>query len=120
MRWAIIDDNRRVTSTVEQDERPDGGVKAPDGSDCAVGRIWNGWTFDAPRWTAYQFLLRFTAQERALIRTTALSDQQVDDFLFLATAAHEVAADDPMTIAGMDYLVSISIITEQRKQEILS
>jgi len=120
MRWAIIDGSSKVVSVVEQDERPEGGVKAPDGSGYAVGRIWNGWTFDAPRWTAYQFLLRFTAQERAMIRTTALTDQQVDDFLFLATAAHEVVADDPMTTAGMDYLVSISLITEQRKQEILS
>jgi hypothetical protein len=118
MRWAIIDENRRVLSIVEQEERPENGVKAFDPS-AAVGRYWNGWTFDAPRWTAYQFLLRFTAAERASFRAAAATDENVADFQELATAAQEIVADDPMTVAGIDYLVSINLLTQARANEIL-
>jgi hypothetical protein len=38
----------------------------------------------------------------------------------LAQAAHEINSDDPMTIAGMDYLVSASILTQARRDEILA
>jgi len=120
MNWAILDHDNRVVSIVSQDEMPENGVKALEGSNCSVGYFWNGWSFDAPRWSAYEFMLRFTAQERAAIRASGLSDPVIEDFLFLATAAHEVVADDPNTIAGMSALVSAGIITEARKQEILS
>jgi len=89
------------------------------------------WVFDSnatPRfkepiavqsWTAYQFLLRFTAEERAAFRAAALTDPMVADFQQLAQAAQEVINNDPMTIAGMNYLVSVNLLTEQRKNEIL-
>lgn len=70
-------------------------------------------------WTAYEFLNRFTSQERAAYRNAAKTDDTVADFMELASAAYEIANDHPMTIAGMDYLVSIGIISEQRKNEIL-
>ena len=35
-------------------------------------------------------------------------------------AANEIISDDPMTVQGMDYLVSIGILTQQRRDEILS
>ena len=70
-------------------------------------------------WTAYQFLLRFTAEERAAFRAAALTDPLVADFQQLAQAAQEVINTDPMTIAGMSYLVSVNLLTEQRKNEIL-
>lgn len=88
-----------------------------------VNQIWTirNKTADELRksWTAYQFLLRFTPQERAAYRAAAQTDDLVADFLNLATAAQEIINDDPMTIAGMDYLVSIGILTSQRKAEIL-
>ena len=106
-------------------------VEIPDGVNIGVG-----WTFDPQgdpmffppqgqqeirrSWTAYQFLLRFTAAERAAFRAAALTDPNVADFQQLAQAAQEVLSDDPMTVAGMDYLVSVGLLTEQRKQEILS
>lgn len=71
-------------------------------------------------WTAYEFLLRFTAQERATFRAAAVNDPIVADFQELAQAANEIISDDPTTIAGMDYLVSQNLITQQRKDEILS
>jgi hypothetical protein len=39
--------------------------------------------------------------------------------LTLAQAAQEVDTGDPMTIAGMDYLVAISILTQARRDEIM-
>lgn len=72
------------------------------------------------RWTAYQFLQRFTAAERASMRSLAQTDENVADFLQLLQAAQEVVSDDPMTVAGMDYAVSVGIVTAERKTEILS
>lgn len=118
MKWAIIDENRRVVSIVEQEDRPASSVKGADPS-CAVGRYYNGWTFDAPSWTAYQFLLRFTASERAAFRAAATTDSSVADFQQLAQAAQEIIADDPMTVAGMDYLVAQGLLTQSRADEIL-
>jgi hypothetical protein len=88
--------------------------------EAAVGRIYNGWTFDAPRWTSYEFLNRFTPTERAAIRTGSMSDPVLADFLMMSQAAQEVVSDDPMTVMGMDYLVSVGVLTAQRKAEILS
>ena len=90
----------------------------------AINQVWTirNKTPDELRksWTAYEFMLRFTAQERAACRGASKTDDNVADFLSLAQAAHEVFNDDPMTILGMNYLVSIGLITEQRKNEILS
>lgn len=71
-------------------------------------------------WTAYQFLQRFTAAERATMRSLAQTDENVADFLQLLQAAQEVVSDDPMTVAGMNYAVSVGIVTAERKAEILS
>lgn len=70
-------------------------------------------------WTAYEFLLRLTAEERAAIRAVSQINPGVADFLHLSQAAQEIINDDPMTVAGMNYMVSIGIFTEQRKNEIL-
>jgi hypothetical protein len=70
-------------------------------------------------WTAYEFLLRLTAEERATIRSMAQTDVGVADFLHLSQAAQEVISDDPVTLMGMNYLVSLGIFTEERKNQIL-
>lgn len=89
----------------------------------SVDQVWNirNKTADEMRktWTAYQFLNRFTYPERAAYRQAAKTDDLVADFISLAQAAQEIVSDDPMTIQGMNYLVSIGILTEQRKAEIL-
>ena len=72
------------------------------------------------RWTAYQFLLRFTAEERAAFRAASLTNANVADFQQLAQAAQEIISDDPMTVAGMDYLVSQGLLTQARRDEILN
>ena len=71
-------------------------------------------------YTAYEFLLRLTAEERAAIRAAAQSDVLVADFLQLAQAAQEITTTDPTTVAGMGYLVFAGLLTAERKDEILS
>jgi hypothetical protein len=120
MTYALLDEQDRcyaITNT-----RPITGkyVTANAGSGVAVGRYWNGWTFDAPRWTSYEFLKRFTVQERAAIRVKSFQDDQLADFMQFCTAAQIVIAEDPTTVAGMDYLVSLNLLTPARRAEILS
>ena len=119
MRWAIIDEINRVVSIVEQDERPDRGVKAHDDSNCLIGRYWNGWAFDAPKWSTYDFLQRFTVEELDAVLLASQANPVIRRFLALAEAAHEVIADDPQTVAGINYLVAQGILTSERKSEIL-
>ena len=92
-------------------------------SEITVDQIWTvrNKTAEEMRksWTAYQFLLRFTTQERAAYRNAAKTDDNVADFMGLAQAAQEILNDDPMAVAGMNYLVSVGLLTEQRKNEIL-
>lgn len=70
-------------------------------------------------WTAYEFLTRFTQQERSALRTASQTDDLVADFSQLLTAAQEVISDDPVTVQAMDYLVYAGYITNDRKNQIL-
>lgn len=70
-------------------------------------------------WTSYEFLLRFTPGERAAFRIAAESDQNVADFMQLASAAQEVFNNDAVTVAGIDYLVSVGLISRERADEVL-
>lgn len=73
----------------------------------------------APSWTAFQFLLRFTEQEREVFRVAALTDGKVADFIQLCGAASEVEANHPLTVAGMAYLVAQGHLTQERANEVL-
>ena len=90
----------------------------------SVDQIWTvrNKTTDELRkvWTAYEFLNRFTYSERAAYRQAAKTDDLIADFMSLAQAAQEIISDDPMTVQGMNYLVSVGILTQQRRDEILS
>jgi hypothetical protein len=104
-----------------------------DGEACAIGmkfdpnaspRFANP-TFVPPtprpaKWTAFQFLLRFTEQEREVFRVAALTDGKVADFMQLCGAASEVEANHPLTVAGMAYLVSQDLLTQARADEVLA
>lgn len=46
MIWAVLDESNIVTEIVTQEERPENGVKAPEGSGYAVGKVWTGWIFE--------------------------------------------------------------------------
>lgn len=90
-----------------------------DETECKLGWLFTGADFLAPKWTSYEFLLRLTPQERADIRERAKTDPNVADFLMLAQSAQEIISNDPITLMGMNYLVSMGVFTEQRKKEIL-
>jgi len=100
------------------------GTEANRPSACdQVQRIQWNYATEAPpapvRYTSYEFLLRFTSQERAAFRAAATTDPLVADFQQLATAAQQVISNDPNTIAGMNYLVMVGLLTQQRANEIL-
>jgi hypothetical protein len=70
-------------------------------------------------WPAFDFLRRFEPQERIAARTLAKSDPVVEDFMDLLGRATNVVSDDPDTVAGMNYLVAIGVLTVARKNAIL-
>jgi hypothetical protein len=96
----------------------------PCGDAVAPGWSFDGSSFSQPAasraWTAYEFLNRFTASERAEVRLRSATDPLLADFLMLATAAQEVVSDDPVTVNAMDYLVALGILTPSRRTEILA
>jgi hypothetical protein len=66
-----------------------------------------------------EFLNRFTAAERAAIRLEAQTDDDLADFMMLLECAVEVVNTDATTTNGMDYLVSLALLTRARADEIL-
>ena len=100
-----------------------------------LGETWNrnGLTWDANRQTfvaapssppaslsPLDFLRRFTVQERVAIRAAAATDPIIADFLDLLNRATEVHIDSPDTVAGVNYLVSIGLLSAARATEVLA
>lgn len=71
-------------------------------------------------WTPLEFLGRFTESELDDIENRRLTDPGVRTFYRTASFAQEVVSDDPRTVAGMDYLQSIGVLTQARKDQILN
>lgn len=71
-------------------------------------------------WTPLEFLGRFTESELDDIERRRPFDVGVRTFYRTASFAQEIVSDDPRTIAGMDYLQSIGVLTEARKEQILN
>lgn len=120
MTFALLDPSDlcyAVSST-----QPDVGkwVKIPPGTGDPVGKRWTGWEFQAPRWTSYEFLRRFSSGERNAIRLAAAEDSAVADLLMFLQTSTEVVSDDTTTSVGLDYLVHLGILTEARKAELLT
>ena len=70
-------------------------------------------------YATHDFLLRFTAEERAAARSAALTDPIIGDFQQLSQVVPTIDNMNPDTIQGMQYLVSVGIITQQRYNEIM-
>ncbi len=70
-------------------------------------------------YTTLDFLGRFTTSEMDAIEIARSDDGIVQSFYRAALAAQEVVNDDPRTVAGMDYLVTIGILTHARRDAIL-
>jgi hypothetical protein len=95
---------------------------------CVIGQSYDqnattrffGTPAPQPRvYATHDFLLRFTAEERAAARAAALTDPIIADFQQLSQVVPSIDNTNPETIQGMQYLVSAGVITQQRYNEIM-
>ena len=90
----------------------------------APGMVWSPAVLNfiaapAPRTVAvFAFLSRFTQPERAGILASA--DANVRDFLNMLNHAPAVNLDDTLTQNGVNYLVSIALLTSARATAVLA
>lgn len=133
MKWAIVEQNNIVSNVVVWDGSsqwmPPSNtrlIQLNENENCSGGATYaegQNPRFILPpvvhQWTAFEFLQRFTEQELETVRQGSITDPILWRFLTFATAAQEVISSDPTTVAGMNYLVLIGLLTESRKQEIL-
>ena len=70
--------------------------------------------------SALEFFERFTEEEQLAIVTATMSNPAVKLWYDKLIAANEVNFSDPRLEAGLNNLVTAELITEDRKQEILS
>ena len=136
MKWAFVDSENIVVNVIVWD----GAANIYTPPNVTLIQILedeicsSGYSYDAngsPRFTApppqqidfsftsFEFLSRFTAEERSEIRAAAQVDDIIADFLMLAQSAQEIRTVHPMTMDGMTYLMNYGIITDARRKEIL-
>ena len=70
-------------------------------------------------WHPYNFLLRFTGEERQALIEASRTDAILEDFRGLCAAAPAIELESPRTVAGMNYLVALNILTPERRDAIL-
>lgn len=70
-------------------------------------------------WRPDLFWMRFTPEEQIALVTAAKEDPIVETFRMHLMMTPIVQSDDEVTINGMNYLVTASLLTETRKNEIL-
>lgn len=111
----------------------DGYVEIERADSGLLGRRWNGSDFeDVPEpqqpapvksWNELDMKRAFTREERLAIRVARAEDPLVDDVMDLLEATTRsmarVQADDADFLSGLDYFVSIGLLTAERKAEIL-
>lgn len=66
-----------------------------------------------------EFMFRFTQAERVAIHQLSDTDFTIIDFLFLLDHTLTVNIDDAFVVNAISYLVSVNVLTEERKQHIL-
>ena len=69
------------------------------------------------QWTPYEFYSKFTSAERSALK--ASTDAQVQEFISDLQLFQVVYPDSSDMATAMEYLVSLGILTEERKTEIL-
>lgn len=70
--------------------------------------------------TPYEFLKRFTSEERKAIKAATLTNPDVDDLWTMFTVAQDIDLKNTDTINGVDALESLGILAEGRAAEILA
>lgn len=74
----------------------------------------------APRFTSLEFLNLFTEAEQIAVATAAMQSPTVKLWYDKMLAASYITLDDPRTEAGLDGLVSATLISAPRKAEIVA
>lgn len=72
------------------------------------------------RITKQKFKLRFTQEERVLIREAAKTNPVVFDFQDLLDSGSHADLEDPVLIAGLNAMEQLALIEEGRANEILT
>jgi len=70
--------------------------------------------------TKFQFMSRFTVEERKAVTALAKTNQDLEDWLDLFKLTEEMNLNDPQTIAGVQMLEAGGIIGVGRANEILA
>lgn len=70
--------------------------------------------------TPYEFLSRFTTEERKAIKAATFTNPDVDDLWTMFTVAQDIDLRNTDTINGVDALESLGILAEGRAAEILA
>ena len=128
MTWVAVWDTATgalvSVGTVVASPLPAGMSSTDVGATQPIG-VWNPSThaFDpapviATPMSRLEFLQRFTTAERLAIR--ASTDPGVSDFLFLLDHADTVTTTDALTQQGVNYLVSLGLLTATRAAQILA
>jgi hypothetical protein len=68
----------------------------------------------------FDFLNRFTQDERAMIRTASLGNGQLADYIAMVSAAKTVVLTDELTMTGVQALEAAGLIASGRAAEILA
>lgn len=74
---------------------------------------------DRREWHPYDFWLRFNPAEQAALIEASRTDANIENFRMQLTMISRVISDNPVTLAGMAYLSSTGLISEDRKNEIM-
>jgi hypothetical protein len=70
--------------------------------------------------TVHQFLNRFTAQERIVIKEVAKTNAALSDFMDMLNSASFVDPDELEVYGGLYYLALLGLITQNRIPEIIA
>jgi len=98
---------------------------------CSIGWLYDGSNFTEPKQpevepfktsilTPYEFLKRFTSEERKAIKAATLTNPDVDDLWTMFTVAQNIDLKNEDTINGVNALESLGILAKGRAAEILT
>lgn len=87
----------------------------------AIERVADSWveTTKVDQISVGDFILRFTTAEFASITSAAANDANVANILATLRARDSVRLGSPDAVNGIDYLVSVGLLTPERGAEVL-
>lgn len=97
---------------------------------CSIGWLYDGTTFTEPILpiiepikitilTPYEFLKRFTTEERKAIKAATFTNPDIDDLWTMFTIAKDIDLRNTDTTEGVNALESAGILATGRAEEIL-